>query len=78
MEEKPRWNQLVVVVVVVVRFFNEALTDAKSTDIHVTEYGRLIQNIMHKPSQAKNIKKQEINTLINVTVQHTVQTIFRR
>ena len=56
--------------------------DAKSTDVHVTKYvtkyGRLTKNIMHKKSQANNANKQEINTLINVTVQHTVQKIFRR
>jgi len=56
--------------------------DAKSTDVHVTKYvtkyGRLTKNIMHKKSQANNANKQEINTLINVTVQHTVQKFFRR
>jgi len=31
---------------------------------------------MHEPSEANNANKQEINTLINVTVQHTVQKIF--
>jgi len=54
----------------------KTLTDKNSTDIHVTKYGSLIQNIMHKPSQANKVKKQEINTLINVTVQYTVQKIF--
>jgi len=31
---------------------------------------------MHEPSQANNASKQEINTLINVTVQHMVQKVF--
>ena len=50
------------------------------TYIHVTKYetkyGRLVQSIMHEPSQANYANKQEINTLINVTVQHTVQKVF--
>jgi len=43
-----------------------------------TKYGRLIQSIMQEPSQVNNnnANKQEINTLINVTVQHKVQKIF--
>jgi len=31
---------------------------------------------MHEPSQANYANKQEINTLINVIVQHTVQKVF--
>jgi len=31
---------------------------------------------MHEPSQAIYANKQEINTLLNVTVQHTVQKVF--
>jgi len=30
---------------------------------------------MHEPSQANNANKQEINALINVTVQHAVQKV---
>jgi len=33
---------------------------------------------MHEPSQANNANKEEINTLINVTVQHTIPIFFRR
>jgi len=40
------------------------------------KYGRLIQSIMHEPSQANNADKQDINTLINVNVQHTIQKVF--
>ena len=54
---------VVVVVVVVVRFFNDNFDRCKVYRhyIHVTKYetkyGRLIQSIMHEPSQANNANK---------------------